>query len=150
MDNKNFLIEWIRHFAQPNSDIERELYRIHGNSINCFVKAIKKAQEQYEPTTAPAGQFPTLDATIQLPNSIGRIAIDNKIELGSILPVPQLIENDTFTGRVNSYSKSIGEYFAQLRNVNEFERLRIRVLIWFDLEQIQYNFVLNNQSEKAF
>lgn len=150
MDSKNFLIQWIRHFSQPNSDIESELHRIHGNSINSFVKAIKKAQEQYVPTTPPEAQFPTLDGTVQLLNSIGRIAIENRNELGSPLPAPQFIEDESFSGRIHNYSKRIGEYFAQLRNLNEFGRLRIRVLIWLDLEQIQYNFVLNNQSEKAF
>jgi hypothetical protein len=83
--------------------------RIHGNSINSFVKAIKKAQEQYVPTTPPELQFPTLDGTIQLLNSIGRIAIDNKNELGSPLPAPQLIEDKLFSGRIHSYSKRIGE-----------------------------------------
>ena len=79
MDSKNFLIKWIRHFAQPNSDIESELHRIHGNSINSFVKAINKAQEQYVPTTYPEAS-------------------------------PQLIEDESFSDRIHSYSKRIGEY----------------------------------------
>jgi hypothetical protein len=150
MDSKTFLIQWIRHFTQPKSDFERELHRIHGNSISSFVKAIKKAQEQHVPTTPPEAQFPTLNSTVQLLNSIGRIAIENKNELGSPLPALQLIEDESFSGRIHSYSKRIGEYFDRLRNLNEFERLRIRVLIWLDLQQMQYNFVLNNQSEKVF
>jgi len=64
-----------------------------------------------------------LNGTVQLLNSIGRIAIDNKNELGSPLPAPQLIEDESFSGRIHSYSKRIGEYFAQLRNLNEFERV---------------------------
>ena len=78
----------------------------HGNSINYFVKAINKAQEQYVPTTYPEAQFPTLDSsTVHLLTSIGRIAIDNKNELGSPLPAPQLIEDESFSVRIHSYSK---------------------------------------------
>ncbi len=74
------------------------------------VKAIKKAQEQFVPTTSPEAQFPTLDGTVQLLNSIGRIAIDNKNEIGLPLPVPQLIEDESFSGRIHSYSKRNDEY----------------------------------------
>ena len=84
-------------FRTTKLRLERDLHRIHGNSINSFVKAIKKAQEQYVPTTPPEAQFPTLDGTEQLLNSIGRIAIDNKNELGSPLPAPQLIEDESFS-----------------------------------------------------
>jgi hypothetical protein len=69
MDSKNFLIQWIRHFAQPNSDIARELLRIHGNSINSFVKAIKKAQEQYFPKTQILKIYIEFTAIPSIPSS---------------------------------------------------------------------------------
>ena len=57
MDRKQFLIQWIQQFSQSNLDIERELHRIHSNSINAFEKVIKKARKQYIPATPLNAQF---------------------------------------------------------------------------------------------
>jgi hypothetical protein len=64
-----------------------------------------------------------LNATMLRLKSIGRIAIDNKNELLSHWTPPQ-IENHAFSGRINSCSKRIDEYFSHL-NLKEFERLHI-------------------------